>query len=87
MDIKVKYDGAYPNLCSGNLAIIINNKEWIFPDHCLESNGDWDDEITNEKWSICIWPKDFPANLKSLVEKAVNNELPQSCCGGCIYSD
>lgn len=66
MDIKIKYDGSYPNLCSGNLIVVVDGEEWVFPDYCMESGGsvwfddNWDEHIKHGEWSISEWPDDFP---------------------------
>ena len=94
MNIVVKYDGEYPNLCSGNLIVIIDDKEWEFPDYCLSSGGhicggahtDWDMWTTEGPWSIIDWPEGFPDDkyLKLNVIEAVNSSIRWGCCGGCI---
>ncbi|MEA1998186.1 MAG: hypothetical protein U9N61_02520 [Euryarchaeota archaeon] len=90
MDIKIKYDGAYPNLCSGNLSVIIDGKEWMFPQYCLISGGyvsfdeNWTDTVGKGPWSVFNWPKDFPDNLKEPVLDAINENIPHGCCGGCV---
>jgi len=90
MEIIVKYDGAYPNLCSGNLVIIIDNKEWVFPDYCLSSGGgvwfsdDWEEHVDSGEWSITGWPEGFPEDLKRVAEAEVNNQIEHGCCGGCV---
>lgn len=89
-EIEIKYDGRYPNLCSGKLIAIIDGKEWIFPDHCLSSGGyvsfddNWSEEVGQGPWSISEYPDDFPENLKQAVEDAVNESIPHGCCGGCV---
>ena len=89
-DIKIIYDGSYPYLCSGTLAVKIGDKEWAFPDYCLRSGGsvsfdsDWNEDVTQGEWSISDWPKDFPEDLKDDVLDAVNAEIPFGCCGGCV---
>jgi hypothetical protein len=87
--IKVKYDGGYPNLCSGNLSITVNGKTWKFPSRCLSSGGNaWvnghDEGIEEGDWTIQEWPTEFPENLKKAVTNAVNDQVPHGCCGGCI---
>jgi len=90
MSIKVKYDGAYPNLCRGNLVVTIDDKEWIFESHSLSSGGDvsfdenWSEEVEQGPWRVNAWPKDFPENLKWDVLSAINDELPWGCWGGCV---
>lgn len=91
MEIKINYDGGYPNLCSGNLIVTIDSIEWKFPTHCLSSGGSFsfDDnrnkEVTQGDWSINKFPDNFPDELKKLVEDKVNDEIPQGCCGGCAH--
>jgi hypothetical protein len=89
-DIKITYDGAYPNLCSGTLIVKIGEQEWTFPDYSLSSGGsisfdeDWQENVTSGEWSISEWPKDFPEDLKEEVLDAINAEIPWGCCGGCV---
>jgi len=86
----IKYDGGYPNLCSGKLIVMIDGKDWLFPDYCLSSGGsvwfdeDWTEHVTQGEWSICEWPDDFPEDLKEQAEIEVNREIPHGCCGGCV---
>ncbi len=90
MDIKVHYDGAWPNLCAGALTLEIEGKAWEFPDYCLDSGGsvtftdDWDAVITSGPWTIEDWPKGFPEELKEPVLKAINDQIGWGCCGGCV---
>lgn len=54
----VSYDGAYPNLCTGQLVLKINGQVREFSRHCLQSGGtvwfdnDWNTHIENGRWSI-----------------------------------
>jgi len=90
MDIKIEYNGKYPNLCSGNLTVTIDGKEWIFPDYCLLSGGsvwfdeNWSDHVSSGPWEIDEWPEGFPEELKEDVLCSINNEIAWGCCGGCI---
>lgn len=90
MKIEIFYDGAYPNLCSGDLKVEIDGKLWEFPEFCLSSGGgvhkneNWDMFTTNGSWTIKKWPLDFPDRFKSIVIYEVNEKIPQGCCGGCI---
>jgi hypothetical protein len=90
MKIIVKYDGAYPNLCSGTLRVFIDGKEWIFPDYCMSSGGNvtfdknWSENVTRGRWSINAWPKDFPEDLKDNVTDEINSTVDWGCCGGCV---
>ncbi len=90
MKIEVKYDGEYPNLCSGHLTIVIDGKTWKFPNYCLSSGGgvgfddDWHEIVTTGVWYITEYPENFPEELKPDVLNAVNMEIPHGCCGGCV---
>ncbi len=90
-NIEVRYNGAYPNLCSGQLSIIVDGaSEYIFPDYCLSSGGsvwfdsEWSEHVESGEWSICKWPENFPEDLKPEVTYAVNSHISQGCCGGCV---
>lgn len=90
MNIQIKYNGSYPNLCSGSLTVIIDGKEWEFPSNCLASGGsvsfdeNWNEEISSGPWRLYDYPEDFPEELKSAVLDAVNEHIPYGCCGGCV---
>ena len=89
-NIEIKYNGEYPNLCSGQLTVTINNKVWKFPEYCLMSGGsvwftdDWEERIEEGYWSIREWPDNFPNEFKSEVLNAINEYIPHGCCGGCV---
>ena len=90
MDIKIEYDGAYPNLCSGTLIVTINGKRWKFPPFCLSSGGtvwfddEWSEHVESGPWAVSDWPAGFPDRQKKAVEDAVNEKIPEGCCGGCV---
>jgi hypothetical protein len=89
MAIDIKYNGKFPNLCSGHLIVTIDEKEWDFGTHCLLSGGSAfvngsEEGITSGEWSIPDWPLDFPTKLKSLVLEEINRVIRHGCCGGCI---
>jgi hypothetical protein len=90
MSIKIKYDGDYPNLCSGTLVVFIDDKEWIFPSHSLSSGGcvsfdeNWSEEVDQGPWTISEWPEGFPEDLKWEVLTSINEEINWGCCGGCV---
>ena len=90
MNIKIEYDGSYPNLCSGTLVVHIDEVRYDFADYCLSSGGsvwfteDWDEQVEEGDWSIHDWPVDFPEEFKEEVMASVNSEIPLGCCGGCI---
>jgi hypothetical protein len=88
--MKIEYDGDYPNLCSGQLVVVVDGTRWKFPAYCLMSGGsvsfdpDWEEIVTEGPWVIDKWPTDFPAELQGDVLHAVNSEIRQGCCGGCV---
>ena len=90
MKIEIKYDGDYPNLCSRDLKVIIDGKEWDFPAHCLESGGsvwfddNWHEHIETGEWSVSSWPDGFPEELKDVVVDEINGSITWGCCGGCV---
>ncbi len=89
MDIKIEYDGKYPNLCSGELIVIIDGKKWFFGS-ALVSGGsvtfddEWSEIVKDGEWSIANWPDGFPNEYKQAVIDKINYELPHGCCGGCV---
>ncbi len=86
MKVEIRYDGAYPSLCSGTLVVQIEERIVQFPDYCLSSGGDVsiDEEWSEEgEWSIKEWPENFPEKLKQVVLDKVNEVIPHGCCGGC----
>ena len=89
--IKIEYDGKYPNLCSGNLTVWLNDKRYEFG-RCLASGGeithddDYNFEIFRGRW---YWrecneiPEDFPKDRLQDVLDVVNETVEWGCCGGC----
>ena len=90
MKTKIDYDGAYPNLCSGNLTVTIDEIVYKFPNHCLISGGsvsfteDWNEVVTDGPWEISEWPEGFLEEYKCAVLNEVNHIIPWGCCGGCV---
>jgi len=87
--IEVKYDGEWPNLCSGHLILTVDGKVFDFGEFCLSSGGcvysDGDDyKISTGKWTVNVWPDDFPEDIKDYAVFRINQEIPHGCCGGCI---
>lgn len=89
-NIKIIYNGKYPCLCQGELIVIVDNIEYIFPDNCLISGGscfisdDGDEEISEGDWTLDSYPDNFPENLKFEVLEKINECIPKGCCGGCL---
>jgi len=91
MDIKISYDGKYPNLCSGHLIVTIDDIKWDFGNYCLSSGGSTyftdnysEEHVTHGDWSIHTWPDNFPDDLKEDTLKVINDNIRQGCCGGCL---
>lgn len=82
----VSYNGEYPNLCSGILKIKLDGKIIIFPRFCLLSGGRvyMNKHFEKGEWTIVKFPDNFPEELKSYVEKLVNENVDFGCCGGCV---
>jgi hypothetical protein len=89
-NIDIKYNGKYPNLCSGKLIVIIDDKTYKFPDYCLRSGGsvrfdeNWSETVRQGKWEIREWPENFPEHLKEDVLYEINSQISHGCCGGCV---
>lgn len=85
----VSYDGAYLNLCTGQLVLKINGQVREFSRHCLQSGGtvwfdnDWNAHIENGRWSIDPPPEDLEP-LRKEIEECINENIPHGCCGGCV---
>lgn len=90
MKIVIEYDGAYPNLCTGQLFATVDGTRYEFPRNCLSSGGsvyadtEWNWTIDSGDWSVTEWPKNMPDSIKQAVEDAVNADIPRGCCGGCV---
>ncbi len=88
--ITIEYNGKWPNLCSGQLFVIVEGKRWDFGRCCLisggrvykDDEGDW--HTHHDSWSIDEWPEDFPSHLEHDITEAVNEQITHGCCGGCI---
>ena len=90
MKIELKYDGEYPNLCSGILTATINGEKWVFPKYCMKSGGgvwfdvNWSEHVEGGPWEIRDWPDGFPEELKDIFLEEVNAQISHGCCGGCV---
>ena len=88
--IKIKYDGAFPNLCSGHLEVWVGDKYYDFGEDALSSGGgvsfdeDWNEKVWSGEWDIEEYPKDFPMEYKDDLLEVINKEIPWGCCGGCV---
>jgi hypothetical protein len=88
--VKVGYKTKGTALCSGDLIVYVNEKEYIFPSHCLSSGGNvwfdggWNEHVEYGNWRVNNWPIDFPNHLRDDVLNKINDEISHGCCGGCI---
>jgi len=90
--IKVTYDGAYPNTCSGTLKIFIEGVEVYSNDYCTNSTGcvsftaEWDEIITEGVLEWIPEPEDVRGFICEAIREAVAEELSKFhvCCGGCV---
>ena len=84
----ISYDGKFPNLCSGELILLINGIKHKFPLYCMSSGGKiWFDNNYNEHIEYGEWSVDVPKELKEYEEEinyCVNEHVVHGCCGGCI---
>ena len=81
-EVVVEYDGKPPKLCFGSLVITIDGTVYFFGMR-LNSGGNPHKRFEPGAWSIDWWPYLFPEELTQVVIKAINEAIPQGCCGGC----
>jgi hypothetical protein len=86
-NIKVEYDGEYPNTCKGSLKITVNGDLIYNKEFCCESTGSvWFDDEWNAhiEDGELLW--DDADGFDKEIQKAVNDVLNNCsvCCGGCI---
>lgn len=97
MDIRfVSYDGKWPNLCSGNLTLLVDGvqmtfgKSEQFPCFWVTGGAVWFDEHWNEhvdKGDWIINEDELPDKLKlyaAEIGRIFNENVPHGCCGGCV---
>lgn len=88
MNIRVLYDGEYPNLCRGTLTIIVNEETIYNKKYCLHSTGSvlFDEDYSNARVERghLVW--EDSENYSEEIQKAVEEKLSEyhPCCGGCI---
>ena len=88
-DIKVEYDGEYPNTCSGNLKIYLDNKLIYDKEFCCNSTGSvWLDDEWQEhvEEGELVWDGMEAKKFDKDIVDAVNKKLSEFhvCCGGCV---
>lgn len=82
----ISYDGAFPNLCGGELVLEIDGVRRNDFELCSGGRvwfGDnWEDHVESGPWTVCV-PKDLEG-LKEEITRVVNENIPWGCCGGCV---
>ena len=79
--IEVMYNGEYPALCMGDLVIVVDGKEWKFPNSCLSSGGSagvdggYNEYCYYGDWSIDEYPEGFPEEYPNDDYKLWGTEL------------
>lgn len=85
----VSYNGAFPNLCSGELRVKVSGK--IYGGIHIISGGrvwfdeGWDDHVEDGPWSVD--EDTLPEQIKKYkkeIEDVVNENVRWGCCGGCV---
>lgn len=85
----VSYDGKWPCLCMGTLTIRVNDKTYRF-NHAMVSGGgiccgtDWNMWSVHGDWKINLEEHPELEPYKDEIERVVNENVEQGCCGGCI---
>lgn len=83
----ISYTGKWPNLCSGELTLKINGQIRkdieISSGGCCGFNSDYSESyIEHGPWHVFV-PEDLK-NYEHEIEKIVNENIPEGCCGGCL---
>ena len=88
--IKIKYDGKWPNLCSGHLEVWIGETYYDFGTYILQSGGcikrneDWDMWTEEGDWKVDLYEHPELEPYKEEITRVVNENVEHGCCGGCI---
>lgn len=81
----IDYTGEYPNFCSGELKLWIDEAYITLPSGASESGGEvdlCDDNIVRAPWKVNL--PTFLEPYRAEIERCVNNNVEFGCCGGCI---
>ena len=95
MTIEFKsFTGKYPNLCTGDLTLLIDGKEVTFGSAGCDYRYFWvtggsvdckSDSVSKGPWALS--DKYLPTHLKPFGQQLIdvfNNNVKQGCCGGCL---
>jgi hypothetical protein len=85
----ISYSGKYPNLCSGELILKINDKEykWEKPTGFISSGGGLNpnyEGVYSGEWRVDY--SQIPDEIKiyaEAIDDCVNHNITYGCCGGC----
>lgn len=88
-EIKIKYNGEWPTLCSGRLEVWLDDDYYDFGKRCLISGGYCNyhsEEIKEGEWKLDLElvPEDFPSEYVDKLIQEINANIHWGCCGGCI---
>lgn len=83
------YTGDYPNLCSGDLTLVIDGEEVTFGDSknapydSFWHSGGWFGDGEGE-WEIDYLeiPEKYRKYARE-IDEVINENIPYGCCGGC----
>ena len=96
----ISYTGKWPNRCNGVLTLKIDGEEitfgynknclypkfWLSGGCCGFVGGDYSKPYVEQgEWKIVFdeLPDEFKKYIKE-IEKIMNENIPQGCCGGCL---
>lgn len=88
--VKIEYNGAWPNMCSGYLKIWLDDELFYEKKYVCESSGSTGfNESFTESFITSgrlTWKKSEAKLWPSYIVDAVNDELSkfEVCCGGCL---
>lgn len=83
-NIRVTYDGAWPNACRGRLKIFDGDECIYDKSYCCTSTGSVDDDSWHVENGVLEWDdaEDFSYDIQEVVRRCI--EQVDVCCGGCI---
>ena len=86
----ISYDGKFPNLCRGTLAIEKDGKRYELRNVLISCGNSFidaygDGYTIKGRWRIDSFelPRKLQGDIKE-IEELVNEHLEHGCCGGCI---
>lgn len=90
----VEYTGKWPNLCRGELTLEIDGQRVTFNPFktkgyglCSGGSCGFNDDYTESYINYGPWTISLPEEYKDIekqVEKLINENIEEGCCGGCL---